>query len=110
MKVQNVSNQNFKGNVVFINRYGKVANKAMREELTKLSADMPTLDKLVASKPYDLYISEKDMRDPWLLRVSTNRVPEAARGHFIAKTLSYYLTEVAKEVMEVYESVAKNVI
>ena len=110
MKVQDISSQNFKGSVIFIDRYGKVANKTMRDELTKLGANLPKLDEIVSKKSYDLYISEKSMKEHWLLGISTHQEPKNARSYYVAKTLSYYLTEAAQEVMEAFESLAKNVI
>ena len=110
MNVKGISSQNFSGNVVFIDRYGKVANKAMREELTKLGADLPKLDDIVSKKSYDLFIAEKDAKDSWLLNISTHKEPKGVRKYYIAKTLSYYLTEAAQEVMEAYEGLAKKVI
>ena len=101
MKTQNISYQpNFQGNVILLNKYGKPAQKRLTKELTNMGADLDGIKALIKDKPYDLYLAEKDTRDPWLMRVGTTPKQDPKYNHYVAKTLSVHLKDIIQEFIE----------
>ena len=62
MKIQTISKQNFNGQMIIVDRFGKVANKGTQKViLEQLGASVFDLRRMIAQKKFNLYISRNQI-------------------------------------------------
>ncbi|MBO6087651.1 hypothetical protein J6P92_04810 [bacterium] len=115
MKTQAISNQNFNGNLYFVEKAGQKAKEPLREHIIKRigKRGMETINSLIKDKPYDIFVSRSEI-NPEILYVEAdksfvdavkNRPQKGYREWFSEGSIRWFPHSI-KSVMENYENFA----
>ena len=113
MKTQAISNQNFNGNVYFVEKVGQKATEPLREHIVQRlgKRGMEQINSLIKEKPYDLFITRSEIHsgyynieaDTSFVDAVKNRPEKGYREGFSENGIKW-LPYSIKGVMENYEN------
>lgn len=113
MIVQPISQQNFNGKLIFIDKYGKPADRELKYSMmSQLGEKVSELQNLIAKKPFDLFISRKTDDS---IGINANKTFAGGKNkqtpfRSLHKVLLEKITQIAKISIEEYEKyLQKNV-
>lgn len=113
MITQPVSSQNFNGNLVFVDKYGRKADAVLTKEiLSQLGSAYNELKILILPKPFDLFISKSkiDYIDVNANKTYKNIHKDRRNFYSLHKSTLNKIVQVAKTSIKEYESfLQKNV-
>ena len=107
MKIQTISKLNFNGKMIIVDSFGKVANaETQRSVLAQLGSAVPELRKLIAPKPFDLFVSRRPVD---YIDINANKTYAGVRRrettpYSLHKSTLNQIVQIAKSSIQEYES------